>query len=57
MYVSFFIRSDFQSSDVIFDLILPEWALAAFCKKFNCTRTEALETLKLQQAADMNISD
>ncbi|XP_037052009.1 uncharacterized protein LOC119085657 isoform X2 [Bradysia coprophila] len=35
-------------SDIIFDLLIPEWALAIFCKRFHCTRSEALERLRLQ---------
>lgn len=46
-----------QSTDVIFDAILPEWALSVFCKKFDFTRCEALETLKLQSQALSNVSD
>ncbi len=37
-----------QSTEVIFDSILPEWALAAFCKQFKLTRFEAIERMKLQ---------
>ncbi len=42
-----------QSSDVIFDAILPEWAFAAFCKKYNLTRHEAFKIIKLQCLIEM----
>lgn len=49
----------FQSTEVIFDAILPEWTLAAFCKKFKLARREAIEKIKLQSKylIEMNDSD
>lgn len=46
-----------QSTEVIFDAILPEWALAVFCKKFNLTRIEAVERLKFQSQALIEIGE
>lgn len=36
---------------MIFDAILPEWALAEFCKEFHFTRTEAVQIIKNQNQA------
>lgn len=47
----------FQSTDIIFDAILPEWALAIFCKKFSLIRYEAVEKLKWQSKALLEISE
>lgn len=46
----------FQSTDVIFDAILPEWALAEFCREYNLTRTEAVQVIKNQNEGLMNSS-
>lgn len=46
-----------QYLDVIFEAILPEWAFEIFCKKFDCTRLEALERLHVQATAWANQSD
>lgn len=48
-----------QSTDIIFDSILPEWALAAFCEQFKMTRFEAVERIKRQSQylIDTNDSD
>lgn len=51
------IEEEHNSSDIIFDLLIPEWALAIFCKEYNCTRSEALERLRLQSVALGNRSD
>lgn len=42
-----------QSGDVIFHTILPEWALAAFCKKFKLARHEAVKIIKAQSLIEM----
>lgn len=36
---------------MIFDVILPEWALAEFCKELDVTRTEAVQIIKNQNQA------
>lgn len=46
-----------QSSDVIFDAIIPEWALAIFCKHNNFSKSQALQTLHLQAQALIDKSD
>ncbi|KAG4065692.1 hypothetical protein HA402_012370 [Bradysia odoriphaga] len=43
-------------SDIIFDLLIPEWALAIFCKRFDFSRSEALERFRLQTVALSNSS-
>lgn len=40
-----------QSTDIIFDAILPEWALAELCKELNVTRAEAVQVIKNQNIA------
>lgn len=46
-----------QSTEVIFDSILPEWALAAFCKQFKSTRSEAIQRIKLQSKYLIEMND
>lgn len=51
------LEREHTSSDIIFDCILPEWALRIFCKKFDFTRSESVKYLQRQTAVMNNMSD